>query len=199
VIALDARIVVRPPAAQERAARFAIKPYPVELESETVDRDGKTLAIRPIRPDDEPLIQAFVRKLTPEDVRMRFFGPMREMTHELAARLTQIDYDRDMALVAVCDEGSGRERVIAAARYARDPDPRGAEFAVVVADEWQGRGLATRLMERLMHHAKSVGVTELSGSVLARNANMLELVEHLGFETSAVPGDGTVVMATRRL
>ncbi len=80
VIALDARIVVRPPAAQERAARFAIKPYPVELETEIVDRDGKKLFIRPIRPDDEPLMQAFSRRLTPEDMRMRFFGPIRELT-----------------------------------------------------------------------------------------------------------------------
>jgi acetyltransferase len=117
----------------------------------------------------------------------------------MIARLTQIDYDRDMALVALCDEGAGRERIIGAARYARDADPRSAEFAVVVADEWHGRGLATLLMQRLMRHAGAVGIEELNGSVLARNSPMRELMDHLGFRTAPVPGDGTVITASRRL
>jgi len=99
VIALDARIVVRRPVAgQERAARFAIRPYPVELESE-IEHGGERLRIRPIRPEDEGLVMAFTRHLTPEDVRLRFFNPLRELSHEMAARLTQIDYDREMAFL----------------------------------------------------------------------------------------------------
>ena len=142
VIALDARIVVRPPAAQERAARFAIKPYPVELETEIVDRDGKKLFIRPIRPDDEPLIHAFTRRLTPEDVRMRFFGPIRELSHEMAARLTQIDYDREMAFLLL----DGKE-LLGVGRLAADPGFEQAEFALVVASDRQGHGYGTLLLE----------------------------------------------------
>ena len=97
----------KPAAGQERAARFAIRPYPVELETETIDRDGRKLFIRPIRPDDEPLLQLFFRRLTPEDIRLRFFGPLRELTHEMAARLTQIDYDREMASLLIDGEAAG--------------------------------------------------------------------------------------------
>ncbi len=105
VIALDARIVVRKPHGKERGARFAIRPYPVELETE-VTHGGEKLRIRPIRPDDEGLLQAFTKRLTPEDVRMRFFGPLRELSHEMAARLTQIDYDREMAFLLLDDSGT---------------------------------------------------------------------------------------------
>src|SRR5260221_3218629 len=99
VVALDARIVVRRPAkGEERAARFAIRPYPVELER-SIEHRRERLKLRPIRPDDEAMLQRFIRHLTPEDIRLRFFGPMREMTHEMAARLTQIDYDREMAFL----------------------------------------------------------------------------------------------------
>ena len=119
VIALDARIVVRKPeSGQERAARFAIRPYPVELETE-IEHGGETLRIRPIRPDDEALLQAFTRRLTPEDVRMRFFGPMRELSHEMAARLTQIDYDREMAFLLL--DG---EELLGVGRLAADPGLR---------------------------------------------------------------------------
>ena len=145
MIALDARIVVRAPAAQERAARFAIKPYPVELETEVVDRDGKKLSIRPIRPDDEPLLQAFTRRLTPEDVRMRFFGPMRELSHEMAARLTQIDYDREMAFLLL----DGKE-LLGVGRLAADPGFEQAEFALVVASDRQGHGYGTLLLNHVL-------------------------------------------------
>ena len=110
VLALDARIVVRKPAAGERrAARFAIKPYPVELEIEIQHGDEK-LRIRPIRPEDEALLQRFIRHLTPEDIRLRFFGPLRELTHEMAARLTQIDYDREMAFLLTRRRGAAGRR-----------------------------------------------------------------------------------------
>ena len=144
VIALDARIVVsQPKKGQERAARFAIRPYPVELEGE-IDHDGERLRIRPIRPDDEPRLQEFTRRLTPEDVRMRFFGPMRELSHELAARLTQIDYDREMAFVLLDgDEMVGVGRLVA------DPDFQQAEFALTVASDRQGRGYGELLLRHV--------------------------------------------------
>jgi len=140
VIALDARIVVRKPTGRERAARFAIRPYPVELECEVTHRDERFF-IRPIRPDDEPLIQAFTKRLTPEDVRMRFFGPLRELSHEMAARLTQIDYDREMAFLLL----DGKE-LLGVGRLAADPDFEQAEFALVVASDRQGHGYGRLLL-----------------------------------------------------
>jgi len=200
-IALDARMVIDPSRAtrDRRYSHLAIHPYPVDLESVERLADGTAVLVRPIRPEDAPMHAAFIAALSEESRYLRFFAPIRAATPEMIARLTQIDYDRDMALVALCDDGSGRQRIIAAARYAREADPRKAEFAVVVADEWQGRGLGSRILERLMRHARAVGVEEFSGSVIARNAPMLDLMRHLGFETAAVPDDGTVVSATRRL
>ena len=176
VLALDARIVVhKPKAGQERAARFAIRPYPVELETE-VQHGGEKLRIRPIRPDDEPLLQAFTRHLTPEDVRMRFFGPMRELTHEMAARLTQIDYDREMAFLLL--DG---DTLVGVGRLAADPGFEQAEFALVVASDRQGRGYGTLLLNHVLHYGKSRGIKRVIGHVLRENDKMLTLVKRLGF------------------
>ncbi|CAN5836760.1 bifunctional acetate--CoA ligase family protein/GNAT family N-acetyltransferase [soil metagenome] len=177
VIALDARIVVRAPAGQERAARFAIKPYPVELEEQITDRDGKRLAIRPIRPDDEALIQAFMRRLTPEDIRMRFFGPIRELSHEMAARLTQIDYDRDMAFLLI----DGKE-LVGVGRLAADPGFEQAEFALVVASDQQGHGYGSLLLEHVLRYASKRGIKRVVGHVLRENHRMLDLTKRLGFK-----------------
>lgn len=176
VIALDARIVVARPSGQGRAARFAIRPYPVELESETVSPDGRKLAIRPIRPDDEAMIQAFVRGLTPEDIRLRFFGPLRELTHEMAARLTQIDYDREMAFLLLDDR-----ELLGVGRLAADPGFEQAEFSLVVASEKQGQGYGTLLLGHVLEYARSRGVQRVVGHVLRENHKMLELTKHLGF------------------
>jgi acetyltransferase len=177
VIALDARIVVAPPVAgQERGARFAIKPYPVELDTEITHR-GQTLRIRPIRPDDEPMLHAFTRRLTPEDVRMRFFGPIREMTHEMAARLTQIDYDREMAFLLL--DGQELQGV---GRLAADPGFEEAEFALTVASDRQGRGYGKLLLEHVLRYAKARSVVRVVGYVLRENHKMLDLAKHLGFE-----------------
>ena len=200
-MALDARVIIdfSRPHRDQRYSHLAIHPYPADLERVERLNDGTAVLLRPIRPEDAPMHAAFIAGLSEESRYLRFFAPIREATPEMIARLTQIDYDRDMALVAVSNGGPGRERIIAAARYARDPDPRTAEFAIVVADEWQGRGLATRLMQRLMQHARLVGIEDLSGPVIARNSNMLELMQHLGFKTAAMPDDGTLVVASRRL
>jgi acetyltransferase len=176
VLALDARIVVhKPKAGQERAARFAIRPYPVELETD-VQHGEEKLRIRPIRPDDEPLIQAFTRHLTPEDVRMRFFGPLRELTHEMAARLTQIDYDREMAFLLL--DG---DTLLGVGRLAADPGFEQAEFALIVASDRQGRGYGTLLLTHVLHYGKSRGIKRMIGHVLRENDKMLELVKRLGF------------------
>src|SRR6266851_4057779 len=175
VIALDARIVVRKPAGRERGARFAIRPYPVELETEIVHQ-GERFFIRPIRPDDEPMLQAFTKRMTPEDVRMRFFGPLRELSHEMAARLTQIDYDREMAFLLL----DGKE-LLGVGRLAADPDFEQAEFALVVASDRQGHGYGRLLLTHVLHYAKARGVTRVVGHVLRENDKMLDLAKRLGF------------------
>src|SRR5207237_9537506 len=125
-------------AGETRAVRFAIKPYPVELEIEIRHGDER-LRIRPIRPDDEALLQRFIRHLTPEDIRLRFFGPLRELTHEMAARLSQIDYDREMAFLLL--EGStDEEELLGVGRLAADPGVEQAEFALIVASDRRRRG-----------------------------------------------------------
>jgi len=175
-IVLDARIVVRKPAAgEERAARFAIRPYPTELEVD-IEHGGERLRIRPIRPDDEALLQRFIRHLTAEDIRLRFFGPLRELTHEMAARLTQIDYDREMAFLLL--EG---EELLGVGRLAADPGFEQAEFALIVASDRQGRGYGELLLRHVLAYAKTRGVKRVVGHVLRENRKMLELANRLGF------------------
>ncbi|MBU8877111.1 bifunctional acetate--CoA ligase family protein/GNAT family N-acetyltransferase [Reyranella sp. MMS21-HV4-11] len=177
VIALDARIVVqRLKKGPERAARFAIRPYPVELETE-VEHRGEKLRLRPIRPDDEPMLRAFTRRMTPEDVRMRFFGPLREMSHELAARLTQIDYDREMAFLLL----EGGKDLVGVGRLVADPDFQQAEFALTVASDRQGRGYGELLLRHVLIYGKTRGIKRVVGHVLRENSKMLDLAKHLGF------------------
>ncbi|UYN93000.1 MAG: bifunctional acetate--CoA ligase family protein/GNAT family N-acetyltransferase [Enhydrobacter sp.] len=192
VVALDARIVVRPPSKQERAARFAIRPYPSELEAALVHR-GETLRIRPIRPQDEPLLQAFTRRLSAEDIRLRFFGPLRELSHEMAARLTQIDYDREMAFLLL--DG---EELLGVGRLAADPGFEQAEFALIVASDRQGRGYGRLLMDNVLAYAKTRGIKRVIGHVLRENRKMFGLAEALGFKREpGRVGNGDVRMVKR--
>ncbi len=176
VVALDARIVVRKPAGQERAARFAIRPYPSELAAE-VQHGEERLRLRPIRPEDEDLLNAFTRNLSAEDIRLRFFGPMRELSHEMAARLTQIDYDREMAFLLLDGEA-----LLGVGRLAADPDFEQAEFALVVASERQRRGYGELLLRHVLAYARTRGIKRVVGQVLRENRKMLELAKRLGFK-----------------
>jgi acetyltransferase len=176
VLVVDARIVVRKPANHERAARFAIKPYPVELEAE-IEHRGERLRIRPIRPQDEGVIGEFVKHLSREDVRLRFFGPIRELTHEMAARLTQIDYDREMAFLLL--DG---EELLGVGRLAAEPNFEQAEFALVVATNRQRRGYGELLLRHVIAYARSRGVKQVIGHVLRENQKMLALTERVGFK-----------------
>ncbi len=184
VLALDARIVVRKPANQERAARFAIRPYPVELET-TIEHRGETLRLRPIRPQDEGMLSAFARHLSREDIRLRFFGPIRELTHEMAARLTQIDYDREMAFLLL--DG---EELLGVGRLAAEPNFEQAEFALVVASERQRRGYGELLLRHVIDYARSRGIKQIFGHVLRENRKMLSLTERLGFQRKSGTSGG---------
>jgi acetyltransferase len=180
-IAVDARIeVAYPPAGAERYAHMAIHPYPAHLESRWQLPEGIDLIIRPIRPEDAEIEQTFVRGLSQESKHFRFVSALQELTPSMLARFTQIDYDREMALIAVQEEDD-KETEIGVVRYVINPDGESCEFALVVADEWQHRGIGRKLMDALMDIARDKGLKTMEGDVLANNRNMLGLVTALGF------------------
>ncbi len=199
-IALDARVVVDPSHRRldSRFSHLAIHPYPAALEALERLRDGTEVTIRPIRPEDAQMETAFITELSEESRYMRFLSIVRHVTPEMVARFTQIDYDREMALIATSQEAKG-ESIIGVARYVRDPNPASAEFAIVIADRAQRKGLASKLMGRLMAHARFAGIERLRGLVLSTNESMLELMDRLGFEAFPVPDDPGLVDVVKSL
>jgi acetyltransferase len=188
VIALDAKMrVVRADGPPER--RLAIRPYPKTLEEEIRLPDGRSLLLRPIRPEDEPALIAAFHRLSPESVRLRFFAPMKELSHASAVRLTQLDYDRQMALVLAEHGPAGVAEIHAVVRIGADPDNETGEFAIVVADDMAGQGIGTLLMRRLVDHARRRGLKEIFGHVLSENHRMLALCRKLGFEEHGAPDE----------
>ncbi|HEY6823568.1 MAG TPA: GNAT family N-acetyltransferase, partial [Steroidobacteraceae bacterium] len=180
VIALDARVRLAPSAASG-VARLAIRPYPSELE-ETLDYRGRQLLLRPIRPEDTPRHRQFLRQVTPRDLYLRFFSGVRELPEADLAHLTQIDYDREMAFVAVGRDAAGEEEILGVARACSDPDNHTAEFAVLVRSDLKGQGLGTLLMHKLIRYCRERGTGELWGTVMAENSAMLQLARSLGFK-----------------
>jgi acetyltransferase len=176
-----ARIVVDPKRkfATGGYRHMAIHPYPIELSVDVSLRDGTRLHVRPIMPEDAELERAFVNGLSEQTRYFRFFYRLHELTPGMLARFTQVDYDREMALVAI--DGVESPSIIGVARYILNPDQESAEYAVVIADTWHGRGVARALMERLIACAKTRGIQRLEGVVLRNNANMLRFVQGLGF------------------
>jgi acetyltransferase len=186
---LAARIVVDPKKMPTPGYRhMAIHPYPVELVGTVVLKDGTTLPIRPIMPEDADRERAFVHGLSDESRYLRFFYQLHELTPAMLARFTQVDYDRELALVVLATTPKG-EQFIAVARYVANPDRESAEFAIVVADEWQNRGVARKLMERLIAAAKMRRFVRLRGSVLRANPKMLRFATGLGFSVLNDPDD----------
>jgi len=180
-IAVDARVVPRAAAPQrERYGHLAIHPYPAYLATEWHPSQGPVVTLRPIRPEDAAIEQAFVRRLSPESRHFRFMNMMRELTPLMLARFTQIDYDREMAFIATL-EHDGAEQEVGVVRYVTNPDGESCEFALAVADEWQRRGLGRRMMTLLIDVARTRGLREMNGHVLADNRPMLALCESLGF------------------
>ncbi|WP_029009510.1 bifunctional acetate--CoA ligase family protein/GNAT family N-acetyltransferase [Azospirillum halopraeferens] len=181
VLALDARIKVAVPALPG-ARRLAIRPYPKALESDVRIKDGRQFLVRPILPEDEPLVHGMFARMTPEDIRLRFFAPMKRLSHQAAARLTQIDYDREMGLVAVGpDPATGETIMYGVVRIAADPDNQRAEYAVMVLSEMKGQGLGFQLMNKILDYARSRGIRQVYGEVLRENITMLGMCRRLGF------------------
>jgi acetyltransferase len=194
-IGLDARIRIAP-ASPAGASRFAIRPYPADLVNTETLADGTTIRLRPIRPEDEPAIIALAERMTPHDLRMRFFVPMKQFTHQFAAKLTQIDYDRELALVA---EQPVMAEIWGVARFFADPDNIRAEFALIVRSDLRGRGLGHRLLARLMEIARARRLKEIVGDVLSENAPMLRMCREFGFSLAAHPNEPGAVRVLKQL
>jgi len=191
VLALDARIGVAA-SSLSGSERLAIRPYPQELE-ETVEWNGKPVMLRPIRPEDEPQHSRFFDALAAEDVHFRFFSMLRQPVHRQLARMTQIDYDREMAFIAVEPDGANGEATLGVVRAIADPDNEAAEFAIIVRSDLKRRGLGLLLMRKIIRYCRSRGTRRLVGQVLPDNANMLRLARECGFEVGAADTDGILL------
>ena len=189
VLALDARIRLQNPA---RATQSAISPYPHALESDIQLPDGIKLFLRPSRPDDEHLLAALFAKLSPQDVRLSAFSSLEGFSQALAARLTQIDYDRELALIAITNGVNGLEAV-GIGHLVIDPDRAYAEYGIIVRSDAQGHGIGTALTQALIGIARGFEIKELFGRIQAENRNMIGLATAAGFVSSPVT-DGVVRM-----
>ena len=199
VTVLDARIVVKPRApAAGRYDHMAIHPYPSHLVSQAQLSDGTRIRIRPIRPEDASIEQSFVRELSIESKYFRFMQGLNELTDEMLVRFTQLDYNRELALIAVLEQDGG-ETELGVARYVTNADGKSCEFALVVADQWHRMGIGTRLMKALIDAARERGLQCMNGEILADNLGMRRLVENLGFSVRRDPGDMTLLLASLEL
>ncbi len=167
---------------------MAIHPYPVELVSDLTLADGTLLHVRPIMPEDAELERAFVAGLSEEARYYRFFYRLHELTPAMLARFTQVDYDRELALVAL-QAAPGGLSFVCVARYIANPDRESAEYAIVVSDAWQGRGVGSAVMKRLIECARTRGLARLEGAVLRANTGMLRFVKSLGFVVREDPAE----------
>jgi len=186
-VVLDARIGLVPTVAAARPYdHMAIHPYPSSLNAKVELPGGVTANIRPIRPEDAAIESAFVHGLSEQSKFLRFMFGLRDLTPMMLSRFTQIDYDRELALVAVIDTPDG-EQQIGVARYTALPDGETCEFAIVVGDAWQGKGLARRLFGLLIEAARDRRLKVMTGVTLRENSRMIDLSKSLGFETRRDP------------
>lgn len=199
VLAVDARIAVKHPVAKFKGsgpANFAVRAYPSQWERHLQVKDGWRLFARPIRPEDEPLIHELLKRVTTEDLRLRFFAPMKEFTHEFIARLTQLDYARAMAFVAFDEETN---ELVGVVRIHSDSIYESGEYAILLRSDLKGRGLGWALMQLIIEYAKSEGLKMISGDVLQENTIMLDMCRSLGFEVKADPTEHDLCNVKLRL
>jgi len=183
IYALDSRIVLDPQAldSKDPYRHLVIMPYPVKYITPWRLKDGTDVLLRPIRPEDEPLEAKLIRGLSDETNRFRFFHVLRTITHEMLVRFCNIDYDREMAIIAEYTKG-GKKRNIGVGRLIIEPGEKRAEFAVVVADDFQGKGLGTKLVDMLIGVGEDKDLESIYGIVLPDNKKMLDLCRALGFD-----------------
>ncbi len=192
VIVLDTKMRIR--ATTEAATkRLAIRPYPKELEQTLKMPDGRVFILRPVLPEDEPAFQELFTKLSPEDVRMRFFAPKKSLTHPLAARMTQIDYDREMALVLAEPGTPGKSPIYGTVHVSADPDNESAEYSIMLRSDMGGLGLGPMLMRRIIDYGRKRGLKEIFGEVLRENKQMLKVCQLFKFQrTASLDDPGTI-------
>jgi acetyltransferase len=195
LIALDARVVLYPADTSEATLpKPAIRAYPIQYVAAHRMADGASVIIRPIRPDDEPQIVAFHQQLSERSVRWRYFQALKldqRTAHERLIRVCFNDYDRELALI-VQHQGAHGPEIVAVGRLSRTPGESTAEFALLVSDRWQRRGLGTELLRRLVAIGRSEGVTAITASILPDNRDMQRLCQRVGFELRHTPEDGLV-------
>jgi acetyltransferase len=199
IIGLDARVLLAPADLLDDARpRLAIHPYPNQYTSSHRLADGTELVVRAIRPEDESLIVEFHEGHSEHTIRMRYFGMVRTLSRESLIRLCHLDYDRELALVAVYHDQEHRPHIAGVSRYYLRPETGVAEFALIVGDPWQRNGLGTHLLEKLIAIARDRGIERLVGAILRENSPMISLVRKLGFEIHDT-SDKSAVQAVIRL
>ena len=199
VLVVDARIAVRPATrkfAGAGHANFAVRPYPSQWQRHLEVKDGWRVFVRPLRPDDEPLIHAFLQHVTAPDLRLRFFAAMKQFSHEFIARLTQLDYARAMAFVAF-DEAT--HEMLGVVRIHSDSIYETGEYAILLRSDLKGRGLGWALMQLIIEYARSEGLKQIAGDVLQENIAMLNMCRELGFEIKADPAEHGICHVTLKL
>jgi len=207
-VAVDARIVIdHTPVGSERYSHLCILPYPSNQEREWPMKGGDLYTIRPVAPTDANMLQEMVRNLSAESRYFRYVSAMHELPPGMLARFTLIDYDREMALVAIHrrkeDDGTGSQReveeIIAVSRYVTNPDQTTCEFSLVVADKYAGQGIGSRMMKSIMDVAREKGLSQIEGLVLTHNDGMLRLMRSLGFDVGTFPEDPDFRLVTKAL
>lgn len=196
LIALDARMTLGHPEkrpGRTGGSRLSIAPYPKEWEQTLTLKDGKEVFVRPVRPEDEDLFRTFFEAVTPEDLRLRFFAPVRDFSHRFLARLTQLDYARAIAFAAI-EPGTGD--LLGVVRLHADPDHQTGEYAVMVRSDLKGIGLGWALMKLIIQYAKTDGIATIKGEVLKENTSMISVCQALGFTIGTSPDDPGIALVT---
>jgi acetyltransferase len=174
---------------------MAMLPYPKDLELHAELPGLGPVFVRPVRPEDEPAFHAGFARLSPEDIRMRFFAPMKVLPDDMAYQLTHIDYDREMAFIMLREKEGD---LVGVSRMIMSNEQR-AEFAVVVRSDLKGRGIGRFLMKRLVDHARTREVRELYGDILSENVPMIEFMRGLGFRIEHIPESEAIMRASLTL
>lgn len=196
MIALDARMTLGVPIhhpGRSGTSRLAISPYPKEWEGTLRVKDGQDVLVRPVRPEDEELFRTFFRSVTPEDLRLRFFAPVKDFNHRFLAQLTQLDYARSMAFAALHPDTG---ELLGVVRLHSDPDHKSGEYAVIVRSDLKGVGLGWALMKHIIRYAKADGIETIHGEVLKENTSMLSVCQALGFQVATSPDDPGIAHVT---
>ncbi|WP_029062167.1 GNAT family N-acetyltransferase [Labrenzia sp. DG1229] len=196
LIGLDARMTLCHPEqrpGRTGGSRLAIAPYPQEWEQTLTLKGDKEVFVRPVRPEDEDLFKSFFETITPEDLRLRFFAPVRDFSHRFLARLTQLDYARAIAFAAIDPDDDGLLGVV---RLHADPDHQTGEYAVMVRSDLKGVGLGWALMKLIIRYAKADGIETVKGEVLKENTSMISMCQALGFTVGTSPDDPGIALVT---